>query len=177
MTERPPAVYVNGLEAVRGADPELRALAQELTVTETYFFRNAEQLSALTEVALPEGARSSRRAGVAHLSAGAPRARRFIHSRSSAGEVPGLAGWPGVDPGLDVNPAMLERAGRGPLLAVGAARDAARIQSATFRADGASWSLERGVSRVRDVRERNLRRRGPASGAPERSTSSSVKTC
>ncbi|HEY8088171.1 MAG TPA: CheR family methyltransferase [Polyangiaceae bacterium] len=47
------AGYVARLEAESPRRDELRALAQELTVGETYFFRNIEQLRAFAEVALP----------------------------------------------------------------------------------------------------------------------------
>lgn len=47
-----PEVYLAQLER-RGAADELDALAEELTVGETYFFRNREQFRALIETAVP----------------------------------------------------------------------------------------------------------------------------
>src|SRR5580693_2816298 len=62
--------YLARLEAPEGKG-EVRRLAQELTVGETYFFRNAEQFQAFEEVALPTRllARSSP-GGLRILSAG-----------------------------------------------------------------------------------------------------------
>lgn len=45
--------YLSGLEDSPSTD-EIGALARELTVGETYFFRNNEQFRALADVALPE---------------------------------------------------------------------------------------------------------------------------
>jgi len=50
------ATYLDELLSEREANDELRALALELTVGETYFFRHAEQFNALREVVLPERA-------------------------------------------------------------------------------------------------------------------------
>jgi chemotaxis protein methyltransferase CheR len=47
------AGYANRLESGRGRRDELRELARELTVPETYFFRHFEQFRAFGEVALP----------------------------------------------------------------------------------------------------------------------------
>ena len=55
--------YLAHIEAEPRA--ELRALAPELTVGETYFFRNKEQFSALAEAALPDRMRA--RAGERRL--------------------------------------------------------------------------------------------------------------
>ena len=49
---RPLETYLRMLET-QSCDGELRPLAQELTVAETYFFRNIEQFRALAEIALP----------------------------------------------------------------------------------------------------------------------------
>src|SRR5688572_22094030 len=43
-----------------GNRDELAVLAEALTVGETYFFRNREQLAAFTQVALPERMRANR---------------------------------------------------------------------------------------------------------------------
>ena len=45
--------FLRGLEQP-GSGAEISALAQELTVGETYFFRNNEQFRALAEIVLPE---------------------------------------------------------------------------------------------------------------------------
>src|SRR5882724_10948034 len=45
--------YLDALSSAQCPRRELGALAEMLTVTETYFFRNEEQLDAFAEVALP----------------------------------------------------------------------------------------------------------------------------
>lgn len=52
-------IYLGRLEAEAPQD-ELRALARELTVAETYFFRNIDQFRAFSEVALPDRMRLGR---------------------------------------------------------------------------------------------------------------------
>src|ERR1700689_1057937 len=46
--------YLSDLEAPNPSLEELRLLAQELTVTETSFFRNTDQMRAFAEAALPD---------------------------------------------------------------------------------------------------------------------------
>lgn len=157
MTERPPAVYLSRLEARRGTDPELRALAQELTVTETYFFRNAEQLSALTEVVLPERARlEPTRRPLRFLSAGCASGEEVYSLAILCRELPGLAGCPVAIRGLDVNPAMLERAARGRYSPWALRETPAEIQARYFRADGRDLVLADGVRTSVTFEERNL---------------------
>ena len=75
--------YLSGLEEAPSSD-EIGALARELTVGETYFFRNNEQFRALAEVALPERMRDDRRPGsCGSCRPDALRARKPIRSRSS----------------------------------------------------------------------------------------------
>ncbi len=53
VRDRPPLLYLDELQS-RPAQTELRALAEELTVGETYFFRNHDHYRAFVEVALPD---------------------------------------------------------------------------------------------------------------------------
>ncbi|MDP9794836.1 chemotaxis protein methyltransferase CheR [Catenuloplanes nepalensis] len=98
------------------ADPEraeLRALAEAVTINETYFFRNIEQFHALAEVAIPDRRRA--RASV--------RALRLLSVGCSSGEEPyTLAAvtaervppdWHVSIVGLDINRAVLRRAATG----------------------------------------------------------------
>jgi chemotaxis protein methyltransferase CheR len=72
---RPCALYLNALDGDPAAD-ELGALATELTVPETYFFRNNEQFRALAEIVLPERLQAR------------PRALRFLSAGCATGEEP-----------------------------------------------------------------------------------------
>jgi chemotaxis protein methyltransferase CheR len=58
--------YLHDLER-EASSGEFNTLARELTVGETYFFRNIEQFNALAEVALPERMRADRAPGTLRL--------------------------------------------------------------------------------------------------------------
>ncbi len=107
------AAYLERLERRHGPAAELGALADELTVNETYFFRHHEQLDAFRDLAVP--ARMQER--------GATRELCVLSAGCASGEEPyslaillhGLcdSGWRVVVRGIDVNPAMLQRARAG----------------------------------------------------------------
>jgi chemotaxis protein methyltransferase CheR len=95
-----------------GWRPELAALVEELTITETYFFRHAEQFHALTEVALPQRIRA--RAGektLRLLSVGCSSGEEAYSLAIVALEAVGDPPWTISVLGLDANPDMLRRAG------------------------------------------------------------------
>ena len=50
--------YLDQLVASPAGAGELRALAEQLTVNETFFFRNADNFKAIAEVVLPERIRA-----------------------------------------------------------------------------------------------------------------------
>lgn len=106
--------YLQGLaqpEAKKNG--ELDALAEELTITETYFFRHAEQFGALATDVLPDRIRAHTETGRQVL--------RLLSVGCSSGEepytlaivardtVPG-PDWHVTVLGVDANPAMLRRA-------------------------------------------------------------------
>jgi chemotaxis protein methyltransferase CheR len=106
--------YLAALLTELEASDELSALARELTVGETYFFRHADQFEALCDVALPE--RLSARA--------VSRSLRLLSAGCASGEEPYslaiLLRERGTEPGfeiaiqgLDLNPESLEKAARG----------------------------------------------------------------
>jgi chemotaxis protein methyltransferase CheR len=157
VTGREPAVYLCGLEAPHGAEHELRALAQELTVTETYFFRNAEQFRALVEMVLPDRARAdpvSRPLRI--LSAGCASGEEVYSLAILARELPELAGYRVSIRGIDINPAMIERAARARYSPWALRETPAGIQSRYFQADGREMLLDDGVRTSVTFEERNL---------------------
>jgi chemotaxis protein methyltransferase CheR len=104
--------YVAALEA-DAAPEEVRALAERITVGETYFFRNANDLRAFVGAVLPERirarlARGERRLRV--LSAGCSSGEEPYTLAMLAHEVPELASWDLAIRALDVNPAAIARA-------------------------------------------------------------------
>jgi len=102
--------YLSRLEAELPR-PELGALAQELTVPETYFFRNASQFHAFTEVVLPERMRaraSSQQLRI--LSAGCASGEEAYSLAILVREAVLNPSWEVSVLGVDVNPAMLQKA-------------------------------------------------------------------
>jgi chemotaxis protein methyltransferase CheR len=100
--------YLSGLECDL-PDDEMVALAGELTVGETYFFRNIEQFRALGEIVIPDRLKT----------AGAARPLRFLSAGCSSGEeaysiaIVARQAIPAVSiRAIDINAAALERAGR-----------------------------------------------------------------
>jgi chemotaxis protein methyltransferase CheR len=98
-----------------GGRAETRALAELLTVCETFFFRHAEQFRALAEVAIPERLRSrSPRQALRLLSAGCSSGEEAYSIAILVREsFPGLRETDVRITGIDVNPARLERARAG----------------------------------------------------------------
>jgi len=105
-------LYLAELETNPAAE-EWRALAEELTVTETYFFRNPNQFDALAGTVIPD--RIARH--------GAPRTLRFLSAGCSSGEeaytlaIVGLEalhkpGWDVAVRAADLNPVQLGKAQR-----------------------------------------------------------------
>jgi chemotaxis protein methyltransferase CheR len=110
---RSPGAYLAWLGAVDRPE-ELAVLAQELTITETYFFRHGEQLRALADDVLPERleARAARRT-LQMLSVGCSSGEEAYTLAIVAREAQPDPGWIVSVVGLDANPAMLENAATG----------------------------------------------------------------
>lgn len=106
--------YLAALATELEASDELSALARELTVGETYFFRHTDQFTALREVALPER-RSARAASrqLRLLSAGCASGEEAFSLAIALRELdPGL-GFETFVHGIDLNPEALAKAERG----------------------------------------------------------------
>jgi chemotaxis protein methyltransferase CheR len=99
------------ISSPKGSD-EFRALAEELTVNETFFFRNADNFRAFAETVLPERIRAKTR----------EKRLRILSAGCASGEEPyslavlvrealsDLGNWDVKIIGLDVNPAVLAKA-------------------------------------------------------------------
>jgi chemotaxis protein methyltransferase CheR len=135
-TRAPASHYLTALEA-GGAPEELRALAQELTVTETYFFRNIDQFRALAELALPDRMRA--RASTRKL--------KLLCAGCASGEEPySLAmllrervadpGWEISIEALDINVAMLRKAAHGRYSSWSLRETPPEARDRWFKADG-----------------------------------------
>jgi chemotaxis protein methyltransferase CheR len=111
-TRLDPDVYLERL-AAGASDGEIAALAPELTVPETYFFRHTAQFRALTQRALPDcivARRAERRLRL--LSAGCASGEE-AYSLAIAAREAAPASWDISVRGIDVNRTVIDRARRG----------------------------------------------------------------
>lgn len=137
---------------------ELRELASRLTVGETYFFRNSDQFRALAELALPERA----------IARGKTRVLRILSAACASGEeahslaitlcdcFPELARWNVKILGVDVNPAMIEKALRGRYSAWSLRETPDPIRNRYFRKDSSDFVLDPAVRAMVSFEERNF---------------------
>jgi chemotaxis protein methyltransferase CheR len=102
--------YLRALE-YQPTDTELAALARELTIGETYFFRNNEQFRALAEAVLPERMRKQATVQTLRLlSAGCSSGEEAYSMAIVARETVVNPSWTISIRAVDLNPAALERA-------------------------------------------------------------------
>ena len=150
-------LYLERLESPQPARDEWRALARELTVTETYFFRNPDQFQALVRDVLP--ARTAAQAGASKLrilSAGCASGEEayslVIHVRENLPDPL----WSLSVRAVDVNPAMLERARQGRYTTWSLRETPLEVQSRWFTREGRDFLLDDAVRRAVVFEERNL---------------------
>jgi chemotaxis protein methyltransferase CheR len=146
-----PAGFLASLELDAG--PELDALAAELTVGETYFFRNRDQFTALAQAVFPD-----------RLRAGKP--LRMLSAGCASGEEPYtiaiVAREAGLDLGaesiraIDVNPEALQRAARGRYTSWALRETPAAVQQAWFRVDGREFVLHESIKTAVQFKRANL---------------------
>ena len=136
---------------------QLAALAPELTVTETYFYRYADQIRAYAEVALPERLQMT----------GGARALRILSAGCASGEEPyslaiAARECAGVAPGqlalsaIDLNPAMLAKAARAHYTHWSLREMPSELKRRWFRAEGDTFVLSDAIRRMVHFENRNL---------------------
>jgi chemotaxis protein methyltransferase CheR len=149
-------------------DCELAALAEMLTVNETYFFRNIEQFRALAEVAIPARMRAGDpRRGLRVLSVGCSTGEEvYSLAMVVAGRVP--EAWPASIIGLDISRAALRKAMAGKYSVWSLRETPERVRRQWFRAVGDGVEVDpRLRGRVRFV-EHNVSVDDPVLFAPAR---------
>lgn len=150
-------VYLKMLAAQSYPSVELRQLAEALTVTETYFFRNVDQIRAFIEVALPQ-----------RLSARAPNSMiRILSAGCASGEepyslaiamrewLPDVAGLVSLR-GIDVNPLMLAKAHRAIYTNWSLRELSSQLRARWFSPDDGKFTLDRQIREAVSLDERNL---------------------
>jgi chemotaxis protein methyltransferase CheR len=149
--------YLAQLEAPEGSG-EVRRLAQEVTVGETYFFRNVAQFQAFEEVALPAcvQARPAQQ-NVRILSAGCASGEE-PYSLAMALQKRGLdlEGRTVTLKGLDVNSLVIGKAIEGRYSSWSLRETPADLRDRYFRYDGRDYQLESAVRGMVSFEERNL---------------------
>ncbi len=135
------AGYLDRIDAA-----ELRVLARELTVGETYFFRHVEQFTAFTEVVLPQ------RSSIAVLSAGCASGEEaytlaiLVRERGVAATIHAI----------DVNAAALERAAAGRYSRWALRATPADIEARWFQPVGREYQIAPALRDAVTFEERNL---------------------
>ncbi len=135
-TGETPHSYLSKLDVGAG-DEELSALASELTVGETYFFRNIDQFHALSQVVLPQRIRSrSADRRLRLVSAGCASGEEPFSLAISVGEAVPDPSWKISIRAVDVNRASLAKAARGRFTDWSLRETPAEIQRRYFRREG-----------------------------------------
>ncbi|MGB8843243.1 MAG: CheR family methyltransferase [Aliidongia sp.] len=142
---RPSNAYLNDLERCPPAG-EIGALARELTVCETYFFRNREQFQALAEIALPERMRARQRPGELRLlSAGCASGEEAYSIAIVARETIADPAWTVMVQAVDINPTALAKAAAARYSSWAFRDTPPDLQRKWFRPDGPEMRLDETV--------------------------------
>jgi chemotaxis protein methyltransferase CheR len=156
--------YQNRIASLANERKEIRVLAEQLTVNETYFFRYADHFRAFAEVAVPNRMQAR----------GRDRRFRILSAGCASGEeayslailirerLPQLASWDIGIHGIDVNALMVGKAVRAKYSAWSLRDTSADMQMKYFRADGRDFFLDGAVKRDVTFEERNLVEEDPS---------------
>lgn len=169
-TGRLPEVYLSQLQSSGGPQTrdEFRAIAQDLTVTETYFLRNRDQFRAFREVVLPDRVRArSRERRLRMLSAGCASGEEAYSIGISIRDFPDTLGWQVAIHGIDVNLGMLDKAARGRYSPWALRETPAEVQGRWFHPDGRDFALDEGIRSMVTFSEQNLVDPDPAFWQPQ----------
>ncbi|MCU1383165.1 MAG: Protein-glutamate O-methyltransferase [Acidobacteria bacterium] len=147
--------YLAGLERDR-FDDDVGPLSQELTVAETYFFRNTDQFHAFRDIALPD--RMSADTGGRRL--------RILSAGCASGEEAYSVGiflrdaldssWDATVLGVDVNPAVVRQAKRARYSTWALRETPHEVQQRCFRPDGREFVLDEAMRSAVTFEARNL---------------------
>lgn len=150
--------YLDRFQFPPGWREEWRALAEKLTVGETYFFRNNDHFRAFAEILLPELAPSRSGGELRILSAGCASGEEAfslaILTREHLGEA---AAAPRVRiSGIDINPAVLQKAMRARYSPWSLRETPADVRDRNFRMEGRDFVLNDVVRDMVVFEEKNL---------------------
>lgn len=152
------SAYLSHLHVSNSRSDEWRALAEQLTVNETFFFRNTDNFLALAERVLPERIRAK-----AHT-----KQLRIVSAGCSSGDepyslaimvreaLPDFDAWDVKIIGLDINPAILFKATQARYSEWSLRATSEEVRRRYFRADGADFVLVPEIQKMVSFEERNL---------------------
>jgi chemotaxis protein methyltransferase CheR len=150
------AAYLWELE-YEPSEGEISALARELTVGETYFFRNHEQFEALAEVALPERVRAQwAQKTLRLLSAGCSSGEEAYSIAIVARDATPDPSWTVAIRAVDINPAALEKAQRARYSTWALRETTKDVQHKWFRPDGREMVLDDAIRASVRIEAANL---------------------
>ncbi|HET7893360.1 MAG TPA: CheR family methyltransferase [Candidatus Sulfotelmatobacter sp.] len=152
------ASYLGMLDSRVNAREELRILASQLTVAETYFFRGPEHFSALRSIAIPDRLRAMEsRRELRILSAGcASGEEAYSVAIVLQEELPQACPTKVVVKGIDINPIMLARAKRAEYSVWALRETSEQMQRKYFQARSDSYRLDARICAMVNFEEANL---------------------
>jgi chemotaxis protein methyltransferase CheR len=149
--------YHDRIKPSASKSEEMRAVAEQLTVCETYFFRYLDHFRAFTETVVPDRIRArehSRQLRI--LSAGCASGEEAYSVAMLIRDRPDLASWDTTIRGIDVNKSMLEKALQGRYTIWSLRETPPDLRTKFFRVDGRDFLLDGGVKLAVKFEERNL---------------------
>jgi chemotaxis protein methyltransferase CheR len=152
------SAYQKRISSFAGERNEIRALAEQLTVGETYFFRYAEHFQAFVELVLPSRIRAR----------GADHRLRILSAACASGEepysmailirerFPELESWDIRILGFDVNPLVVGKALRAKYSPWSLRETPENLQLKYFHGHGRDFQLDKAIRAAVTFEERNL---------------------
>jgi chemotaxis protein methyltransferase CheR len=135
---------------------ELGALADRLTVTETYFFRYGDHFRAFSDVVIPDRARALCGRRIRVLSAACASGEEAYSLAILGREQAGRASWNASIHGFDVSPNMIERARRARYTTWSLRETRPDTRDRYFRPVGRDFRLAEDIADTVSFEERNL---------------------
>lgn len=140
---------------------EIGALARELTVPETYFFRGTDQFRALAEIVLPERLAARRGRALRILSAGCASGEEAYSIAIVAQEAAAGCAAPVCIQAFDINPAVIRKARQARFTNWAFRETAPDTRERWFRRAGTDFLLDDEIRDAVAFHERNLIDRDP----------------
>jgi chemotaxis protein methyltransferase CheR len=159
--------YLAQLEAPDPPRDELRILAQELTVTETSFFRDTDQMRAFEEIALPDRLETRSHArNLRILSAGCASGEEAYSLAILVRNCAQAEGWNMSIRGIDINTTMLKKAAAAHYSSWSLRQAQSALRTRYFRKEGRDFGLADEIRAMVTFEERNLTADDPAFWQP-----------